>query len=244
MEAIDNNVQKLTQKDFVKHVFNFDNDTKSELMNIVQYTALALIPVTILNNVVKHVIPEADQTKTTLEIVIEVLGQIVIVLLGLFFSHRLVTYLPTYSGKEYVDVNLIPIVLITLVLMYDIQGKLGMKINFLSQRASDMWNGRQENMANQSEEKKKKASKVTVSQPISEGMRSGRSMPPAPVSNPSRAPTHNGGSNPNIQDEIDHHEASQTSQSNYHQDAGYPGLVGAAEPMAANEALGGGFSSW
>ena len=107
MEAIDNNVQKLTQKDFVKHVFNFDNDTKSELMNIVQYVALALIPVTILNNVVKHVIPEADQTKTTLEIVVEVLGQIVIVLLGLFFSHRLVTYLPTYSGKEYVDINLI-----------------------------------------------------------------------------------------------------------------------------------------
>jgi hypothetical protein len=245
MEAIDNNVQKLTQKDFVKHVFNFDNDTKSELMNIVQYVALALIPVTILNNVVKHVIPEADQTKTTLEIVIEVLGQIVIVLLGLFFSHRLVTYLPTYSGKEYVDINLIPIILITLVLMYDIQGKLGMKINFLSQRASDMWNGRQENMANKSEEKKKKASnKVTVSQPISEGMRSGRSMPPAPVSNPSRAPTYNGGSNPNIQDEIDHHEASQTGQGNYHQDAGYPGLVGAAEPMAANEALGGGFSSW
>ena len=86
MEAIDNNVQKLTQKDFVKHVFNFDNDTKSELMNIVQYVALALIPVTILNNVVKHVIPEADQTKTTLEIVVEVLGQIVIVLLGLFLS--------------------------------------------------------------------------------------------------------------------------------------------------------------
>ena len=143
MEAIDNNVQKLTQKDFVKHVFNFDNDTKSELMNIVQYVALALIPVTILNNVVKHVIPEADQTKTTLEIVIEVLGQIVIVLLGLFFSHRLVTYLPTYSGKEYVDINLIPIILITLVLMYDIQGKLGMKINFLSQRASDMCNGLQ-----------------------------------------------------------------------------------------------------
>ena len=238
MEAIDNNVQKLTKKDFVKHVFNFDNDTKSELMNIVQYTALALIPVTVLNNVVKHIIPEADQTKTSLEIVVEVLGQIVIVLLGLFFSHRLVTYLPTYSGKEYVDFNLVPIILITLVLMYDIQGKLGMKINFLSQRTSDMWHGRKENMENGAgkSDEKKKSGKVTVSQPISNS--AGRPMPQLPANNPSRIPTHNAMPNPNIQDEINHHEAGNNQENEY------PGLMGNNEPLAANEALGGGFSSW
>jgi hypothetical protein len=242
MEAIDTNVQKLTQKDFVKHVLNFDSDTKSDLLNIVQYSVLALIPVTVLNNIVQNIIPEPDQTKNTLEIVVEVLGQITFVFLGLFFTHRLVTYLPTYSGKDFVDVNIVPIILITLVLMYDIQGKLGMKINLLSKRAHDSWNGRQENMENLKTKKDNNtANKVTVSQPISNS--NNRHILPHPVSNPSRVPTHNNTPNPNIQDEINQNPV-QTEQGNYHEDPSYPGLVEAQEPLAANEALGGGFSSW
>ena len=34
---------------FFKHVFNFDDDSKTEMMNIIQYAVLALIPVVILN---------------------------------------------------------------------------------------------------------------------------------------------------------------------------------------------------
>ena len=34
---------------FFKHVFNFNDESKSEMLNIVQYAVLALIPVIILN---------------------------------------------------------------------------------------------------------------------------------------------------------------------------------------------------
>jgi hypothetical protein len=37
------------QKSFLKHVFNFDDDSKSELLNIIQYAILAIIPVIVLN---------------------------------------------------------------------------------------------------------------------------------------------------------------------------------------------------
>ena len=34
---------------FVKHVFNFDEDSKADILNIVQYAVLAIIPVVVLN---------------------------------------------------------------------------------------------------------------------------------------------------------------------------------------------------
>ena len=36
-------------KSFFKHVFNFDDDSKSEILNIIQYALIALIPVILLN---------------------------------------------------------------------------------------------------------------------------------------------------------------------------------------------------
>ena len=36
-------------KSFFKHVFNFDDDSKSEILNIIQYSIIALIPIIILN---------------------------------------------------------------------------------------------------------------------------------------------------------------------------------------------------
>ena len=35
-------------KGFLKHVFNFDDDSKYDILNIIQYAMIALIPVIIL----------------------------------------------------------------------------------------------------------------------------------------------------------------------------------------------------
>ena len=32
-------------KSFFKHVFNFDDDSKSEILNILQYSIIAIIPI-------------------------------------------------------------------------------------------------------------------------------------------------------------------------------------------------------
>ena len=38
-----------SNKSFFKHVFNFDDDSKSDILNIIQYALIAIIPIVILN---------------------------------------------------------------------------------------------------------------------------------------------------------------------------------------------------
>ena len=62
-------------KSFFKHVFNFDDETKSEILNILQYSVIAIIPVVILNKTMQKYVPEADDNKSSLEVTAEVLIQ-------------------------------------------------------------------------------------------------------------------------------------------------------------------------
>jgi hypothetical protein len=128
-------------KTFVSHVFNFDAETKDTLLNVTQYTALSVIPVVLLNKAVQRVFPEPDEDKTNLEILAEVLGQLVFMLVAVFFVHRLVTFVPTYSGAEYKELNLFSVVLVFLVLMLSVQTRAGQKVNILMDRLIDYYEG-------------------------------------------------------------------------------------------------------
>ena len=59
---VESDIKKST---FMEHLFNFDDDTKNQLMNIVQYTVLALIPVILLNKGVAHLIPTVDEDRSS-----------------------------------------------------------------------------------------------------------------------------------------------------------------------------------
>ena len=118
-------------QNFIGHVLKFDEDTKQELMNVAQYTALAIIPITIYNHLVNSVIPELDETKGNIELLIEVLGEMLFVLIGLFLIHRLVTFANTYSGKSYGTFNIFTIILLYLVICQDQSSNVGSKIKGL-----------------------------------------------------------------------------------------------------------------
>jgi hypothetical protein len=128
-------------KTFVSHVFNFDEDTKDTLLNVAQYTTLSVIPVVLVNKAVQRVFPEPDEDKTNLEILAEVIGQLVFMLVAVFFVHRLVTFVPTYSGAEYKELNLFSVVLVFLVLMLSVQTRAGQKVNILMDRIIDYYEG-------------------------------------------------------------------------------------------------------
>ena len=150
---------------FFKHVFNFDSDSKAEMLNIIQYAILALIPIIILNKLMQKYIPEADEEKGSLEISAEVLLQVIIIVLGIFFVDRLVTYVPTYSGIKYLDFSVTTVVIATLLILLSLQTKLGEKISLLFDRVMELWNG----PSDKDDKKKKSKGKgsVKVSQPIS-----------------------------------------------------------------------------
>ena len=70
MEDVEN-TNKVVKNGFINHVFNFDNETKNDLMNIIQYIVLALIPCSLANHFVDSIIPEVDDSKSNLELSVE-----------------------------------------------------------------------------------------------------------------------------------------------------------------------------
>ena len=150
-----------SKKNFFKHVFNFDSDSKADMLNIVQYSLLAIIPVVLLNKSMAKYVPEADEQKGSLEISAEVIVQIITMFFGLLIIHRIITFVPTYSEAKYPEFNMVFIVLAVLMITMSLQTKLGEKVGILFDRLADLWNGKDNNTRNV------KRGNVKVSQPIS-----------------------------------------------------------------------------
>ena len=88
-------------KNFFKFVFNFDDDNKCELLNLFQYALIAIIPIILILKAVKNLIPEEDDSKGSLEIFAECIGQIILILGLMWFSDKIIRFIPTYSKCEY-----------------------------------------------------------------------------------------------------------------------------------------------
>ena len=101
MDDLDNS------KGFLKHVFNFDDESKGDILNLLQYIFIALIPIVLLNKSMQKYVPELDEKKGSIEITAEILIQIMVMFMGLFLIHRIITFVPTYSGIKYHDIRII-----------------------------------------------------------------------------------------------------------------------------------------
>ena len=86
--------------------------------------------------------PEEDDKKGNLEITLEIVGQVLVLIFGLFFIHRIITYVPTFSKTEYPGFNLFSIILIFLVIILSLQTKVGKKTNILFERLNNYYNGK------------------------------------------------------------------------------------------------------
>lgn len=206
--------QEKKESSFINHVFSNSDEDKAEMFNVIQYGLLAVIPVIILNKLVHRFIPEADPDKSSLELLVEMAVQIVLIFVGLILIHRIITFIPTYSGFKYENLTLTNIILAFLVIVLSIQSKLGLKGNILFDRAMILWNGPTE-VTDESTTASKKKSRHNASRADdmdNAGFQQDM-FPPAPVaiSRPSQD------SEPEVQYEMG--------------------------PMAANSILGGAFGS-
>ena len=236
MDSDDSTTKKINNG-FVNHVFNFDNDTKCELMNLLQYVVLAIIPISLYNYVVDSVIPEVDESKSNLEILAEVIGQLGLLVVGIFFIDRLITYVPTYSGRAFGSMNLFSVLLVFLVVAYESKTKVGIKTKILLNRLKELWDGKKHD--EKDNRKKKDVSVVKVTQPIS---RAGM-----PTHQPSRADylnSHNQMVSPTqMMPPADEVQTDNGASNQMYNNGGFGGLqnanqVGMSEPMAANEGFG------
>ena len=176
----------ITKKTFLSHVFSMTEESNAEVLNVIQYSTLGVLPIIVLNKSIQRFIPEADPDSSSIELLAEIFIQLVIMFVGIIIIHRVITYIPTYSGFKYENLNLTNVILAFLVIVLSIQTKLGLKVNILLDRALELWNGptleKKEGMKN----------KMKVSKPVSQhspsqadyldnsSMQNGL-FPPAPV---------------------------------------------------------------
>lgn len=237
MESLDNATK--SSSGFFKYVFNFDEDSKGDLLNIIQYALLAIIPIVAINKIMQNYVPEADDDKGNLELSMEVILQTIGMFIAIFFINRMITYIPTYSGSKYPEFSVIFIILAVLMITLSLQTKLGEKVSILCDRLMELWNGKSDT------KKGARKGNVRVSQPISQGnggqpqmqsqnqMAINQSMSDSYSTSISMLP-----SDPQIPDYSNMTKQQNTPLIN----AATPGMNDpyANGPMAANEAFGGG----
>ena len=123
------------QPTFFSHVFNFETESRNEMVNIIQYTVISIVFISILNKAIKQNLPEVDKDKGSLAIFTEVSVECIVLFLGMLFIHRIITFIPTVSGSKYAEQNIIAIILPTLVLLLGLSS-LGEKVGILVDRFS------------------------------------------------------------------------------------------------------------
>ena len=239
-----------SKKNFIKYIFNFNDNTKAELLNIIQYGMLSLIPLISLNKLIAKYIPDADDNKGTIEIIAEIIIQVLVMLLGFFYVDRIINFFPTYSGEEYPKNHVIYMTLAFLMITFSIHSRLGEKMNILIDRILELWEGPS------SQNKPKDKSKVKVSQPISGKLPP--TMPPAHTRNVALSNSFSDGTSIHSLPTSDMTQANNQNTmasqqlpdyNKFHEKDDTP-LVNAASPaegfdgpVAANSVMGGGFGT-
>jgi hypothetical protein len=218
----------LSKKSFLSHVFSMAEESNAEILNAIQYSVLGVVPVVMLNKSIQRFIPEADPEKSSVEVLAEIIIQLIVMFVGIILIHRIITYIPTYSGFKYENLNLTNVVLAFLIIVLSIQTKLGLKVNIMVDRIMELWNGPSTN-----EKKEGMKNNVKVSKPVSQHAPSqadyldntntqNNMFPPAPVATTRQ---------------------NSVMESYDHMMGGGPMMDMNPGPMAANGLLGGSFGA-
>jgi len=209
---------------FVNYMFSMSDGEKVEFINTFQYIVLAIIPILLVIKLINNYVPPFDSKKSTVEISVELVVQLIILFSLFFFIHKLILFIPTYTKQQYPTVQFLPIVLPLLFVLFNLDKNFGEKAQLLMNRLLVVLGMKKENFEGADlEEEEEKQSNVTKN--VS-GQTCGSQMMPPQMSNPGtmmlEAPVRKSDREPPLQ------QPKQQQQ------------YGISEPVAANEI--GGFS--
>ena len=221
---------------FFNYVFNFDSENKNRIMNMIQYTLLSIIPVLLVLRGIKHLIPEDDDSKGSIEILAESVGQVILIMVAIWITNKIINYIPTYSGEEYPKFNEITFIIPFILILATMQTKLGAKFNILIDRTTNLITGKGDEQPVQTKDQQGQ-NVVRVSQPLA-----GQHQPSQAdyldrnqllPSNPQMSSMPSGFAPPQQQQQQQQQQPQQDFNNMYQQN----------EPMAANEG-GSGWGAW
>jgi hypothetical protein len=102
---------------FFSYMFSLSEGEKIDLLNMFQYLLLAIIPIMLVNKFITTYIPPVDRSKSLIEITSELVIQLVILFTFIYFIHKLILFVPTYSKNPYPTINFLPIILPLLIVL-------------------------------------------------------------------------------------------------------------------------------
>jgi hypothetical protein len=161
-------------KGFFSYVFNWNDTIKHQLTNLWQCITLAFIFLTILLQLLNKYYPIIDETKSSIEIILLLFFYLYILFFSIYFIVRIINYIPTISGEEYVIFNNNPICLLPLTLSIitscvSFNPNLKEGIFILIERLTEAWNGgdkKKKKKKQQQESQENTSAPQMISQPI------------------------------------------------------------------------------
>ena len=121
-------------KSFFSYIFSLNANEKNDLLNIVQYTVLAIIPIIIILKLMKKYIPNENDKKASIEILIELVLQLIVIFAAFWFIHKLITFIPTYSTAAYPSFNTIQLIIPVIFILFSMNSTISEKATILLNR--------------------------------------------------------------------------------------------------------------
>jgi len=121
-------------KSFFSYMFSLNPNEKNDLLNMLQYSILTIIPIIIILKLMKKYIPSENDKKASIEILIELVLQLFIIF-GLFwFINKLIAFVPTYSDSPYPHFNIIQLIIPVTFILFSMNSTISEKANILLNR--------------------------------------------------------------------------------------------------------------
>ena len=134
---------KSTMK-FTEHLFD---GSGNKIMNSIQYTAMSIVPLLLVNSVLETQLPSFSPRTPPLSMVIETAVHMMILLIVLYFVDRVVRYFPSMSGDKYGEVSFETIgLLLVLLVVNSHNSHLGKKVMHLTRHAKERFTSKREGL--------------------------------------------------------------------------------------------------
>lgn len=121
-------------KSFFSYMLSLNPNEKNDLINMLQYSVLAIIPIIIILKLMKKYIPSEDDKKASIEILIELVLQLIIIFASFWFIHKIIAFIPTYTKASYPHFNIIQLIIPITFILFSMNSSISEKATILLNR--------------------------------------------------------------------------------------------------------------
>jgi hypothetical protein len=121
-------------KSFFSYMFSLNPNEKNDLLNMLQYSILTIIPIIVILKLMKNYIPSENDKKASIEILIELVLQLFIIFASFWFINKLIAFIPTYSSTPYPHFNIMQLIIPITFILFSMNSSISEKANILLNR--------------------------------------------------------------------------------------------------------------